>query len=74
MIDKSYVVTGHSDSTFKIWMLNPDFFETPFISKQAKPIKPDDFLKKSKLSQRPFQLVGLQHNLFSDSLGLCQSY
>ena len=53
------MVTGHSDSTFKIWMLNPDFFETPFLAKRGKALRPIDFKKRSKTAHRPFQLVSI---------------
>ena len=57
MIENGYIVTGHSDSTFKIWMLNPDYFDTPFLSKRNKPLRAVDFKRRTKTTHRPFQLV-----------------
>lgn len=62
-LNNSFLVTGHSDSTFKIWYLHPGFFQTPFSASSIKVVSPkelveEDFSKKSKRNGiKPFELV-----------------
>lgn len=68
MMNKSYIITGHSDSTFKVWNLNPSYFNTPQASASIKPIASkdllgDDVAKQQKGGHKPFDLVS--HSKFS---------
>lgn len=67
-LNNSFLVTGHSDSTFKIWFLNPSYFQTPFTQpsiKQAssKDLIEEDFTKSVKKPNgvKPFELVKLSY-------------
>lgn len=55
-LDNKYFITGHSDSTFKIWEFNQDFFVTPTKKSSTKVIRIDDFLNPDK-KEKPFKLV-----------------
>lgn len=62
-LSDSFMVTGHSDSTFKIWLMNPSYFQTPFTAAGSKHVAgkdliDEDFSKKKKTAgSKAFQLV-----------------
>jgi hypothetical protein len=62
-LNETFLVTGHSDSTFKIWFLNPSYFQTPFATPGikavgSKDLAEEDFIKgKRGGSSKPFELV-----------------
>lgn len=62
-LNDSFLITGHSDSTFKIWFLNPSYFQTPFATPGIKAVGSKDlveeeFIKGKKSgSSKPFELV-----------------
>ena len=66
-LNNSFLVTGHSDSTFKVWYLNPGYFQTPFSNPSvktvtAKDLVEEDFAKAKKSSgPKPFELVFVSH-------------
>ena len=66
-LNNSFLVTGHSDSTFKIWYLNPGYFQTPFSNPSVKAVTSkdlveEDFSKTKKSSgTKPFELVYVSH-------------
>lgn len=72
IMSNSFLVTGHSDSTFKIWYMSPHYFQTQFSAVhlkvfQGKDLIEEEFDKKKKNSgQKAFELVG------SDKVGICQ--
>jgi len=43
-INGVFMATGHADSTFKIWLLNPRYFDTPFSSSAKRPVTADEIL------------------------------
>lgn len=43
-INGVYMATGHVDSTFKIWLMNPRFFDTSFTSSSQKKITCDEMM------------------------------
>lgn len=42
MINGVFLATGHADSTFKIWTLNPQFFDTPFTTNGQKKVSSEE--------------------------------
>lgn len=65
-INGVYMATGHVDSTFKIWLMNPQFFDTTFSSSAQPKISTDEirlsglgsgttanFKKKEMTSMKP---------------------
>ena len=64
-LSNAFLVTGHSDSTFKIWFMNPGYFQTSFTAVgmkavAAKDLIEEEFSKKKKTSgAKAFQLVVL---------------
>lgn len=63
MLNNTFVVTGHSDSTFKIWYMSPSYFQTPFANAgikvaAAKDLVEENFAGKKKASgTKAFELV-----------------
>lgn len=63
ILSHSFVVTGHSDSTFKIWYMSPNYFQTQYSASQLKPVQAkelveEDFDKKKKnTGPKAFELV-----------------
>lgn len=63
MLSNSFLVTGHSDSTFKIWNISPSYFQTPFANSgikvaAAKDLVEENFSDKKKNSgTKAFELV-----------------
>jgi hypothetical protein len=56
-VEDRFYMTGHSDSTFRIWGFNHDYFMTPFNRKSdTKLARTDDFLNSVKTS-KPFSLL-----------------
>lgn len=51
-----YFVTGHTDSTFKIWGFNPDFFVTSHSKGSGKQLRVYD-LKDPRKENKPFNLI-----------------
>lgn len=43
-INGAFMATGHVDSTFKIWLLNPQFFDTCFTSLVQKKITSEEIM------------------------------
>lgn len=62
-LNDSFFITGHSDSTFKIWYLNPSYFQTAFTTSGIKAVGSrelieEDFVKgKKNNGTKPFELV-----------------
>lgn len=44
LINGVFMATGHVDSTFKIWLLNPHFFDTSFTSSSTKKISSQEMM------------------------------
>lgn len=44
LINGVFMATGHVDSTFKLWLLNPQYFETTFTSVGHKIVTSDEIL------------------------------
>lgn len=44
IINGVYMATGHVDSTFKIWLLNPQYFDTSFTSTVQKKISSEEVM------------------------------
>lgn len=67
-LNNAFVVTGHSDSTFKIWYLSPSYFQTPFANASIKAVSSkdlveEDFSKSKKTNGvKPFELVYVSHS------------
>lgn len=63
MLNNTFFVTGHSDSTFKIWYMTPSYFQTPFANSgikvaAAKDLVEETFNGKKKISgTKAFELV-----------------
>lgn len=44
MINGVFMATGHADSTFRIWLLNPQYFDTSFTTTGQKLVSSDEVL------------------------------
>jgi len=65
MVDSGHVITGHSDSTFKLWLLNPNVFKSSFMSDNPRkaPKKGGSSITRGfeGRSPKPFKLVYLKY-------------
>lgn len=63
VLSNTFLVTGHSDSTFKIWYMTPSYFQTPFANSGIKTVAAKDLIeesfngKKSISGTKAFELV-----------------
>lgn len=44
LINGAYLATGHTDSTLRIWQLNPLYFDTPFSSVAQKKVTSEELV------------------------------
>lgn len=64
MLSGSFMVTGHSDSTFKIWLMCPGYFNTAFTAAGTKMVAGKDLTeenfnkKKKEAKSTPVPLTG----------------